>query len=288
MIKRLLPGIVAVTFLTGCSDDRPGDSRVRPRIVSFSPALTQILFDMALGDHVVAVTTQCMLPPGQNRPTVGDALHADAEGILAVKPDVVLIQMKKSEELESVRRVNPKIRIEHFEIESLDDVARAIERIGRIVGKPGPAAKVAGRFAEQLDAVRRRVWGLPRPRALFVIGHERPFVPGKGTFVHDMIELAGGVNAGDPGQPHRLWRSADIEEIMAARPDVVICEAQDDQQDRARDYWLRVPGLPAAEAGRVHVVTDRRWTIPSTYSPVLAGRLAAMLHPEPAAEGTGP
>jgi iron complex transport system substrate-binding protein len=190
-----------------------------------------------------------------------------------------------SKELESLRQAKPDIRFEHFQIESLGDVSLAMEQIGRIVGKPKPAAAARERFAAALAAVRRAADGLPRPRVLFAIGYERPFVAGKDTFVGEMIELAGGVNAGDPGRPHQRWRGADIEEIMAARPDVLVCQAAPGREDQTREYWLRVPGLPAAETARVHVVTDPRWTIPSTYSAVLAEQLLEMVHPGPAGGG---
>ena len=94
-----------------------------------------------------------------------------------------------------------------------------------------------------------------------------------------MIERAGGVNAGDPGKAHPLWRQMDIEGVIAAKPDVVFCEAPAAEADAAKDYWLSVPGLPAAETGRVYMVTDRRWSVPSSYSSKVARELATMIHP---------
>lgn len=275
----------AALAAAGCREAPPRPDAPRPRIVTFSPALTQIVFDMGLGGHVVAVTTQCILPPGQPRKRVGDAFNLNAESIVWARPQVLLVQ-SKVEKFATVRRLDPGIRIEHFQIESLADIRRAIERIGRIVGQPKLAAEAAERFDAKVAAIRGRVAGAPRPRVLFALGHMNPSVPGAGTFIGDMIELAGGINAGDPGRPHKRWRNPALEEISVAAPDVIVCQADSGQDSEARRYWLSRTELPAAKTRRIHVVTDRRWTIPSTYSVTLAGELAEMIHP--AAPGGGP
>jgi ABC-type Fe3+-hydroxamate transport system substrate-binding protein len=71
----------------------------------------------------------------------------------------------------------------------------------------------------------------------------------------------------------------DIEEIIAARPEVIVCQVPPGREHDARKYWLNVPDLPAAKAGRIHIVMDRRWTIPSTRSAKFARQLVGMIHP---------
>jgi len=276
----------AVLAWPGCGES-PSARRARhPRIVSFSPALTGMLFEMGLGANVVAVTTQCVLPPGEHRPRVGDILHVEAEQILALKPDLLLIQ-SKPEMFQGIEQLCPEIRIEHFTIESLSDIAAAIRRIGVLVDDPSLGEEHARRFQEELAAVSRSVEGLDRPRVLYVLGYQRPVVAGKGTFIGEMIELAGGVNAGDPGKPHPLWRQIDIEGVVASAPDVVFCEVSAAEAQAAKDYWLSVPGLPAARTGRVHVVSDPRWSVPSSYSAKVARQMARIIHPSPA-QGESP
>ena len=75
--------IAAVALgLCGCPDRDRQRSAASPRIISFSPALTGIVFEMGLGDHVVGVTKYCELPPGQSRPVAGDAQNVNPEKIL--------------------------------------------------------------------------------------------------------------------------------------------------------------------------------------------------------------
>jgi len=279
--------LAGAMLLPGCRKPLPRPDAPHPRLVSFSPAITQMLFDIGLGEHVVGVTSQCILPPGQHRTVVGDALQVDDEAILAAKPDVLLVQMK-TDEFRSLRRVDPKIRIEHFTIESLKDIEAAIERLGQIVGNPDAlrlAAEAKTRFADRLDAIRRRASGKPRPRVLFAEGYENPLVPGAGTFIDEMITLAGGLNAARTDKPHPPWRSMDIEGIILGAPEVLICRVKAAQRQAARNYWLAVPNLPAAGSGNIFIVTDRRWTIPSGHSVIIAEKLARMIHPNDGGQG---
>jgi len=267
--------LLCASLVGGCNRRVTQAGGPRPRIVSFAPSITQIMVDMGLVDHIVGVTSQCELPADVQRPVVGDALSVNVEAILATHPDVLLVQTDPSR-FAAVRKVAPGVRIEHFTIETLDDIASAIERIGRIVGRPDLGAERRRSFAVRLSAVRKRVIGLNRPRVMFVYGFKRPSTAGAGTFIDDMIVLAGGVNAA----AERLsgWRNVDIEQIIAARPDVLICLTDEASRDEATEFWHRLEDLPAAKAGRVYVVTDRNWTIPSTRSALYAQQLARMIH----------
>ena len=247
------------------------------RIVSFSPALTDILFEMGLGEYVVGVTRICRLPEGVDRPRLGDAFTVNAEMILSVRPDVILAQTG-AEKFKGVRDINPAVRVESFQLETLSDISVAIERIGEIAGRSDLAEKQEAAFAAKLESVRRRIAGRPRPRVIFVMGTDRPTVAGADNFIADLIDLAGGVNAGADIPGRTRWRRTHIDAIAKAAPDVIICQVFDTAQaERAWKYWLGWKDLPAAAAGRVYVVTDPHWSIPSTHLADLASDLAYML-----------
>ena len=72
---KYLPTILTILLLSlaGCDRADHRDDTPRPRIVTLSPALTAIVFDMGLGDHVVGVSEYAAPPDGQSRPIVGDS-----------------------------------------------------------------------------------------------------------------------------------------------------------------------------------------------------------------------
>ena len=268
---------VAVLALAGCRkpDGAPAPQPPHPRIVSFSPALTDLLYQMNLGSHVVGVTSYCIPPAGERPPVVGDRSRVSAEAILAVKPDLVLIQQNPAD-FGAVRSIDPRVRIEAFTIETLADVAAAIGRIGALTGTQDQAAAAGKAFEEKLSAVRRSVEKADRPKVLLLIDYDRPSTGGAGTFIDEMIQLAGGSNAAaDRG--YSGWKNLNRENIQAMAPDVLICLTSAGQEQAALEHWRSFSDSPAVKANRVYVLTDRRWTIPSIRSADFAAELAGMI-----------
>ena len=93
------------------------------------------------------------------------------------------------------------------------------------------------------------------------MGYETPATGGAGSFIDDMIHQAGGTNAaGD----FPRWANLNLDAIMLSKADIVICQMDKPQDaDKAKEYWLKIKSLPAADSGRVFVVCDPRWTIPT-------------------------
>jgi ABC-type Fe3+-hydroxamate transport system substrate-binding protein len=182
----------------------------------------------------------------------------------------------------AVREIKPGFRSEALPMTTLADVRSAIRRIGEIAECPDAADAALKRFDGKIERVRKRVASLGRPRVLFASDYHRPLVAGPDNFTHDLIEIAGGVNCGVEIRGPRPWRRAGLEAILSARPDVLLCEVSAGEAEAARKHWLALNDLPAARSGRVFIVTDRRWTIPSTHLADLAQELADMIHPQPA------
>jgi len=273
---------LAVLMLSGCRGDLPRSDAPKPRTVSFSPAITDMLFEMGLGDHVVGVTTYCQPPDNLDIPIVGSDLNVSTEPILAVAPDVLITQTDPKR-FETVRRFNPGIRIEYIRIETLGDIAEAMVRIATLLGAADKGGSASGEFLARLEEVRRRVAGRPRPRVIFVMGHHDPSTAGQATFINELIEVAGGVNAS--AEKYKGWKKIGIESLLKLAPDVIVCESKASVAAEARQYWSELSEASPHKV-RIHVVTDRHWTIPTgrmadRFAPILAD----FIHPETARGG---
>ena len=278
--------LIAAALPAGCREGSPAAGGPKPRVVSYSPALTEMIFDMGLGEHVVGVTSYCILPEGETRPAVGSRLGVSAEAVLSVRPDVVLIQQDESD-FRAVKDVAPEVAVHRFRIETIADVADAMTRIGELLGQAEPAQAARRDFLARLEAVRTRVEGLARPKVMFVMGYERPVVAGMGSFIDDLIDVAGGVNVGRSVPGSQRWRPVNVEAILKASPEVLVCQVQPGREQAAREFWLKLKAdLPAARDGRIFTVTNRHWSIPTGRLAALAEELAAMVHPD-AAGGKG-
>jgi len=269
--------LMAVLLFSGCGRDLPRSEAPPPRTVSFSPAITDMLFAMGLGDHIVGVTTHCQPPDNIDIPVVGSDLNITAEPILAVEPDVLIIQ-SAPKRFETLRRLSPDIHIEYIRIETLGDIADAMVRIATILGDPAKGRNASKAFLARLDKVRRRVAGRPRPRVIFVMGHRDPSTAGQVTFINELIEVAGGVNAS--AEKYKGWKKIGIEPLLGLAPDVIVCASEASVADEARRYWEELTG-DSPHKVRIRVVTDRRWTIPTgRMADPFAVLMADFIHPE--------
>jgi len=280
-------GLLAACALLACCSRGTGPTTAQAgskRVVSFSPAITQMMFDMGLGERVVGVTRLCELPAGVDKPRVGDALSISSEAILAVRPDVILTQTSP-DKFQGVLDVDSHVKVVPLSIESLSDIPAAMLKIGQELGCEKVARRKAEAFDQAVRAVEQRVRILPRKRTIFLMGTDRPTAAGAGTFVSDMIAAARGRNMGAAISGQTIWRPAQIEAIIAVRPDVLICQVSPGQEEAAKAYWMQWKDIPASTAGQVYVVSDPDWSIPGPHLARLLPKLAAMIHGEPVPSG---
>ncbi|OQW97782.1 MAG: hypothetical protein BWK77_00885 [Verrucomicrobia bacterium A1] len=270
--------VLAGMFSTPGRAADPAPVAAPVRIVPYSPALSAMAFEMGLGDRVVGVTRWARLPAGERRPVIGDAASVDVEGLLSVRPDVILVQGERIAGLDTLARLAPSVRVESVRIERLDEIAPAARRLAVLAGGGEAAEAAVLRFERTLADLRAAPTPAARPRVLFVLGTTRPTVAGPGTFIADLIGLCGGTNAGDDVPGRVLWRAADLETIARAAPDVIVCQAGEGiSAEAARAWWMARELIPAARNGRVFAVAEPEWTIPSLHLATLAPRLKEMI-----------
>ena len=119
------------------------------RIVTLAPSLTELVFAAGGGASLVAhVRAERLSRGGANRlresATPG---RLDVERVIALKPDLVLVWQRgnTSRELEQLEAAG--IRLFHLEPRRLADVARAIERLGTLLGHEAEATPARERDA---------------------------------------------------------------------------------------------------------------------------------------------
>ncbi|HEX7319119.1 MAG TPA: cobalamin-binding protein [bacterium] len=187
------------------------------RIVSLSPAMTEIVFALGAGDQLVGVTTYCDYPAQTlTKYKVGDFSNPSLERIVALKPSLVIVNLP---EQNRIKRSLEDMGISIFvsSPSSLDDIYREIESLGVLVGKKAQA--------ESLDAAMRAVIRPKNPgisrKKVYVELSPRPLVTvGKRSFLNEMITLAGGTNIfSDIDKDYPVISQ---EEIVRRDPDIVI------------------------------------------------------------------
>jgi iron complex transport system substrate-binding protein len=254
------------------------------RIVSLVPAVTEMLFAIGAGPDVVGVSSYDREPPEVERlPRVGALLDPDLERILSLKPDLVVVYGTQDELRSQLGRAGvPMFPYAHAGLAGIMTTIRTLgERLGRVEG----TARVIGQISADLDVVRRRVAGRPPPRVLLVFGRDPQalrsvFASGGIGFLHDVLELAGGINVLADVRRESLQIAA--EQILAKRPDVILelrAEAPDGAETEALATWGTLPALPAVRLKRVYLLRGSEVVVPGPRIARAATRFARVLHP---------
>lgn len=242
------------------------------RIVSTAPSLTEILFALGLGPRVAGVTEFCLQPPeAARKPKIGTFLQPSLERILALKPDLVLTIANPVQLSEKLRRAG--LRVEEFHDTTTGDVFAAIARIGQLTSRQQEAGQLAASIRADFEAVRAAAASQPRKRVLFLVGRspetfQDMYGAGRGTFIDELLTLAGGANAlaGAP-QP---YPKVSLEQILTADPDVILDMGNLDHaagrplqpEGQVLALWAQHRQLRAVRNGQVHVVAGEIYIRP--------------------------
>ncbi len=195
-------------------------SRDVRRIVSLAPSSTELLFALGFGDRLVGRTRWCDYPAEAAAvPSVGDGLNPNLEAVAATRPDLVVMYATTANApaVEQLRRLGiPAINIR---MDRLADVAHSARLLARILGDSARVDSIASRFEFALDSLAR----VPRktaPRVAMIAWDNPPMVIGAGSFLNELIALAGGKNVFDDlPQPSP---TVSIETIAARNPDLFL------------------------------------------------------------------
>lgn len=278
MRGRLTPWLL-ILWLAGC---RGGEDAAVPfpaepsRIVCASPAVAEIVFALGAGDRVAAVADFTDWPPeAAEKPRIGGALSPSRERILALQADLILSQ-GRSEALAALAREH-RIAFFSLPLDTLSDVRVAIAGFAARLNAEERGRRLLREFDAGLAALPRRE---PVP-VLIALGHSPGdlsglMTTGAGTFLHDIVELAGGRNVfKDVPLP---WPRISRESLLRRAPALVLdlqAVALDDTRRAALAAdWQRLGFAPA----QVRILEEDFLLRPGPRAPLAAARIAESIH----------
>lgn len=244
-------------------DDAAESATPARRIVSLAPAFTETLIALGAADAIVGIGGFDPEVPGRpDVPRLGDAFTVSRETVLALRPDLVLVNAKGLEE--ALRPVAPSVRVVAPPTDRLEDVRRLVVELAERTGRRAEGRDLLGRIDESIEAARRRAAdrraaGTKAPRVLVVVQQRPLYAVGGTSFLHDLLVAVGAENAtGDLGEP---WPCLAEEAAVARSPDVILDASVGDVDTESGrralvERWNRFPSIPAVRDGRVLAVRE--------------------------------
>ena len=254
------------------------------RIVSLAPSNTEILFALGAGDKVVGRDEVSDYPEeALALPTVGGWSGFSAEAIVALKPDLVLAAEINTpelvKELEGLGLTvyylsNPK---------TLEELYVNIEIVATLTGRD--ATKLTDSLKARVAAVDEKIMPLSYQPSVFyevdATDPSKPYSVGPGTFIHLLINRAGGANAVELAGITDPYPQISLEQLVIAPPDIIILG--DSMWGTTAEAVATRPGwdtLKAVVDGKIFPFDDNLVSRPGPRLIDGLEALARLLHPE--------
>lgn len=255
------------------------------KIVSLAPSNTEILFAIGAGAQVIGRDEFSDYPAeAKALPSVGGSMGAySLETIASLKPDLVLAaQINTPEQVKSLEDLgltvyylsNPK---------DLDGMYANLQIVAQLAGRDKEAADLVASLQQRVQAVTEKIAPLSSRLTVFyeLDGSDpaKPWTAGSGTFISQLIALAGGFNVADSLQGDYAQFSQ--EELLVANPNVILlgdaAYGMTPELVAARPGWS---ALAAVQENRIYGFDDNLVSRPGPRLVDGLEQIAKLLRPE--------
>lgn len=259
------------------------------RIITLSPSLTETVFALGLGDHVVAVTDYCDYPAqAQALPSVGSYTNTSLEAITRLQPDLVIMLNGQQQRQQQLEQLGIKTLV--LDNSTIADIKETIQKIADLTDRQNEADKLLTSIQAQIDYVHNKVRGLVPVRTLVGIAHyvnsdqlDTVYIAGQHDFYNELLKLAGGVNVYTDTTVK--VPSVSAEGIIRMNPDAIIDvfpEQKDHQSDMKQviKQWQSLRNVNAVKQQRIYIIEHDYASIPGPRIFKLLPEMVQLLHPE--------
>ena len=196
------------------------------RVVSLSPAVTEIIYALGAQNLLVGRTDFCAYPPeAEGIPSIGGISNLNIEKILSLNPDLVIsgsmVGKKITDQMDQMGTPMVCV-IEKPRFEALYD---NITTIGKMVGKEHEADSLNVLLRDRVSLLNTEHLTQNTKSCYYVVGFGAGgnFTAGGNTFINDIIRMAGGRNIAENIDG---W-SYSLEALMKEDPDYIIVRQED-------------------------------------------------------------
>jgi iron complex transport system substrate-binding protein len=256
------------------------------RIVSLAPSNTEILFAIGAGDRLVARDDYSDYPAeAKNVPSIGSLYpNVNAEAVVALKPDLVLAAgITSPDDVKALAALGLTVYATKTAAD-LNDIFHDIQAVGQLTGRAAQAEKLVTALQARVKAVTDKLSSATQKPVVFyeidATEPSKPWTPGPGSFIDQLITLAGGTNAGSAGSSDYFQIS--LEQLVTQNPDLIVLGSatfggQTPELVAQRAGWQTIK---AVKNGAVYTFDDNLVSRPGPRVVDGLEALAKLIHPE--------
>lgn len=253
------------------------------RVVSLTPANTEIVFALGAGEKLVGVTTYCDYPEeAKDKEKVGSVTEVDLEALVRLAPDLVLAgSLTPRETVDRIAALGYPVLV--LDAKSLSQVLEGIRKVALLLGKEQEGEALVTSMERAIRDITEKAASIPeesRPWVFHVIWHDPLWTAGRNTFIHEFITLAGGRNVAGNLEGYVTF---DLEELIRRDPDIITVVSAHGGENFPYQFITsdaRLQTLKAVRNGKVFVVDSDIVSRPGPRVVEALRVFASIMHPE--------
>ncbi|MFB9844409.1 ABC transporter substrate-binding protein [Mucilaginibacter ginsenosidivorans] len=189
------------------------------KIISIVPSQTELLFDLGLDKEIIGITKFCIQPAAkvEQKVKVGGTKQLNISLIKELNPGLIIGNKEENEQAQ-IEELMELFPVWMSDISDLDGALDMIRKVGELVGKDAEAGTLLSRIEQQFNVTIQQ----SDLRTAYLIWRKPYMVAGKGTFIEDMLQKCGLVNAFNGDR----YPEISNEQLITAKPDVVLLSSE--------------------------------------------------------------
>jgi len=208
------------------------------RVISCTPALTEILFALKLDREIIGVTTNCNYPPAALKKEKIGGFMINLEKVASLKPDLVAAQAD-AQKKEIDKLAAHGLPVWSKNLRTAKEIFTAIDELGKVTGRTAEAKALLKGIYKEVAGTRAQVKrsGRSRQKVVLIVGIDPLIVVGGGNFINDLLGWAGADNIA--GASAAAYPQFSHEKLIKEDPDAII--------------------IPQGLVGQINMRADSRW-----------------------------
>jgi len=228
------------------------------RILSLSPATTEILYSLGLDKKIVGVTLDCNYPPSASKKTkVGKFGYISLESVVSLKPDIIFGTKDTGKQLDILK--NYKVPLIALDTSDINSILDNISIVGELTNTKSKALEVNKNLRNRIKIVKQNAKKINKPKIFYCVWANPFITAGKNSFINDMINIVGAKNISE--SINASFSQYSIESLVAENPDYIIIPKSSVKSINFKSMpWNR---LKAVKNNHILIVNEDTYQRPS-------------------------
>lgn len=249
------------------------------RIISLAPSVTEMLFAIGAGTQVVGVTQFCDFPAEAMKKAKVGYVNPNLESLVALEPDLIVAPQEflKPDLIGKLEQL--KIPVFILADRTVEDVLAHIQTLGRMLDRSTEATALGMDLRQHIARVKARTQSAAPVRVLYVLNSEPLITVGPGSFIDQLIGLAGGVNVA--AKSATAYPRLSMEVVLQENPDILIFPTGEAEgiSESEQQAWRKWSTLAAVKQNNLRQIPADLLNRPGPRIGKALELLADLLHP---------